>query len=112
MKRVSYAGTSFVTGSEIAEALLAFIAALGLSGESAQVTIPALDLDSVPTTVDLVIGPASEIVALQLPVSGDELRDDAVVQYLHDRARDLARPRGVAATADDVSERWNQPDVG
>jgi hypothetical protein len=111
MKRVSYAGTSFITGSDIADALLGFVAALGLSGESAQVSIPAVDLAAAPTTVDIVIGPASEILAVRLPDSGDELHDEAVVRYLNERALTLARPRGATATAD-VSESWSQPDVG
>ncbi|MCU1424274.1 MAG: hypothetical protein JWM51_565 [Microbacteriaceae bacterium] len=111
MKRVSYAGTSFITGSEIADALLGFVAALGLSGESARVNIPAVDFDSVPTIVDLVIGPSSEIVAIRLPTAGVELQDKEVVHDLEERARNLARPRGVASTAD-VGESWSRPDVG
>jgi citrate lyase beta subunit len=111
MKRVSYAGTSFITGTDISDALLSFITALGLSGESAHISIPAVDFDGAPTMVDLVIGPASEIVAVRLPPGGDELQDESVVHYLRERALVLARPRGVAATAD-VSEGWNQPDMG
>jgi len=112
MKQITYAGTSFVTGTDIADALLALAAALGGSAATASVRVPALAGDNTLTTVDLVIGPASEIVANAVQVAGDELVDEAAVRDLNLQAEALSRPVAEAATTtDSLSAGWNSPDL-
>lgn len=109
MKQVTYAGTSFITGNAIADSLLALVAALGVSRETASVHIPALDDDERVTSVDLVIGPASEVVAVGVQTSAPELIDDAAVIDLDGRARALTVPQAVA-TSEQMPPIWEYPD--
>ena len=109
MKQVTYAGTSFVTGSAIADSLLALVAALGVSRETASVHVPAIGDDEQITSVDLVIGPASEVVAMAIETSTPELIDDVAIHDLDERTRALTVPQAVA-TSDLVSPIWEYPD--
>jgi hypothetical protein len=110
MKQVTYAGTSFVTGSAIADSLLALVAALGVTSGTASVKVPALDDNNDITSVDLVIGPASEVVAIGVTTSAPEIIDADIVRDLDDRVRALAHPRAVASS-DDLDRVWDVPDL-
>jgi hypothetical protein len=109
MKQVTYAGTSFITGTAIADSLLALVAALGVSRETAAVHVPALGDDESITSVDLVIGPASEVVAIGVETSAPELIDAAAVLDLDDRARALTIPQA-KATSEQMPPIWEYPD--
>lgn len=109
MKQVTYAGTSFITGTAIADSLLAFVAALGVSRGTASVHVPALGDDEQITSVDLVVGPASEVVAIGVSTLGPELIDDATVLDLDERVRALSVPRA-SATTDSMVPIWEYPD--
>ena len=110
MKQITYAGTSFVTGTDIADALLKLVAALGHSAATAAVRVPALDDDNTATTIDLVIGPSSEIVATLVNVDVDELVDEVAVSSLELQAEALSRPRAAAPTSTEaLSTGWNEP---
>lgn len=110
MKRVTYAGTSFITGSEIADALLRLVAALGLSGQTASVHIPAHDDDAGRVSVDIVIGPTSEVLAVEIDNVGPELIDEEVVDLLTEQTRLLARPHAEPAE-DDRPRGWSDQDA-
>ena len=87
MKRVIYAGSEFLTGDDIAIALLSCCRVLAEAGESEMVTIPARERAGSTTTVTVLIGPASQIVVMDAPWSGGELADPATV----DRLREIER---------------------
>ncbi|WP_411698119.1 hypothetical protein [Conyzicola sp.] len=110
MKQVTYAGTSFITGTAIADSLLSLVAALGASNGSASVHVPALDAEDRPTSVDLVIGPASEVVAIEIQGAAPELIDEAAVEALDHQARALMRPQAVASSHD-MDRIWTSPDL-
>jgi len=113
MKQITYAGTSFVTGTDIADALLTLAAALGGSAATASVRVPALAGDNTVTTIDLVIGPASEIIASVVHPTVDELVDEAAVRDLNLKVDALSRPSAeVATTTDSLPVGWNSPDFG
>ena len=63
MKRVIYAGSEFVTGDDIAGALLGCGQALAEAGEAEAVTVPIRELDGSVGEVTVLIGPASQMVA-------------------------------------------------
>ena len=112
MKQITYAGMTFVTGTDIADALLSLVAALGDSATTASVRVPALDRDKAITTIDLVIGPSSEMVASLVDTTDDELLDPAAVSVLDSQTKSLWRPRATAATSvDSLPSGWNEPDL-
>ncbi len=63
MKRILYAGGSFLTGDGIADAVLDYAAELANAGKAAKLTVPALDLEQQPEFVSLVVGPSSQLLA-------------------------------------------------
>ena len=94
MKRIIYAGSEFLTGDDIAAALLRFSAALAEVGEAETVTIPAVEDDGSIGSVDLLVGPASQIIAIPVGRGSTELIDDGVLAELDARTRRL-RPIAV-----------------
>ena len=98
MKQITYAGKSFVTGTDLADAVMRLTAALGLSHETAGVTIPAMDENGHITTADLVLGPATEVLAIAIASDGEEIVDAQIVAGLDERTRVLAPARTVAST--------------
>lgn len=111
MKQITYAGTTFVTGTAIADSLLRLVAALGHSNETSAIRVPALDADDNVTTIDLVIGPSSEIVATTIASTAAELIDEVAVIDLEFRSESLAHPRAASATADSLPDGWDEPDL-
>ena len=89
-----YAGSEFLTGDDIAAALMRYSAALAEVGEAETVTIPALEADSSIGTVDLLVGPASQIIARPAGRGATELVDVGVLAELEARTRRL-RPVAV-----------------
>ena len=81
VKKLLYAGGSFVTGDRIADAVLAYAAALANAGKAVKLEVPALNLEQQSERVTLVVGPASQIFAE--PVSAvDELEDETFIEQL------------------------------
>jgi hypothetical protein len=62
MKRVAYGGESFITSDEAAEALLAFAAAAAMSDVAEVIPLPSVRDDGKVVVLELVIGPASELI--------------------------------------------------
>lgn len=96
MKRIIYAGSEFLTGDEIASAVLQLGAALADAADAEMVEIPIVESDGSQGTVLILLGPASQIVAENAVTDFEELLDPDAVARLGAMARHL-RP---VATAD------------
>lgn len=81
MKRILYAGGSFLTGDGIAHAVLEYAAELANAGKAAKIDVPALDLEQRPERVSLVVGPSSQMLAEPISL-GLELDDDEFTENL------------------------------
>src|SRR6185369_10199877 len=81
MKRILYAGGSFLTGDGIAHAVLDYAAELANAGKAAKIDVPALDLEQRPEQVSLVVGPSSQMLAEPVSI-GQELEDDDFTEKL------------------------------
>jgi hypothetical protein len=91
MKRITYAGETLVTSDEVADALTVLASALGTAQKSATVEIPVFDEDGSSEIASLVIGPASELVAVPLKSPGTDPETTATVAKLHEMKETLAR---------------------
>ena len=91
---IVYAGEEFLTGDEIAEALLAYSRALGNEERAETVEIPVRGSDGSVVSATFLIGPASQIVARELTVEGEELEDPELVRRLQQLTRGLNTPTG------------------
>lgn len=96
-----YAGGEYLTGDEIAAALLEYSESLAEVGQAATVEIPILSKGGKRVHATFLIGPASQIVATDLETSDGELIDPVVVDELRLLTRKL-RPVGFPAEQEDV----------
>jgi hypothetical protein len=102
MFRVTYAGESFLTGTAIGEAVLAYARKLALKDRADTVTIPGLLEDGSPTVVELLIGPASQILLARIDSDQAEPEDESVVAELVRRTDALEGSNAVPIRGSDI----------
>jgi hypothetical protein len=92
MERIYYAGDRFLTGTEIARALVAYAAALAQQGSAAAIEIPVRhEEDGRPGVVHVLVGPASQLVTEAVDGRGDEeVSDEQLVAQLRALTAELA----------------------
>ncbi|WP_407359915.1 hypothetical protein [Microbacterium sp. LBN7] len=94
MQLIMYGGEEFLTGDEIADALLAYGRALGDEVRAEIVEIPVREDDGSVVTAKFLIGPASQIVSKSVVGRGAELEDGDLVRHLQDLTRGVESPTG------------------
>lgn len=99
MKRISYAGSVFVTGDEVARALLEFAASLADSGRSEVMAVPARDDSGRDVVVDVVLGPGSQLTAIPSPAAS-ELVDEGFLEAVAERTARLTSRHPAAGGLD------------
>ena len=105
VKLLIYAGGEYMTGDDIATALLAYSEALADNDTAESVEIPILDTDGTRQTAIFLLGPASQIVAKNVDTDHEELVDQAAVDELRTRTQAL-RPVGKPTAARDEPDDW------
>jgi len=100
MRRIVYAGTVFYTGDELAEALLEYARALGQQGVADTVFIPGRTMQGDVDEVEMLVGPASQIVSEPVELMGPELQDPKLVDRLRAMSAQLAPRRPQAEPTD------------
>ncbi len=94
MKKVSYAGGSFVSGDRIVEAVSRFAAAIANAERAAQIEIPAVDVDGRVQKIGVVLGPASQLFSEPV-IAQTELEDDEFVEHVETLTQQLVAVSGV-----------------
>ncbi|WP_344739393.1 hypothetical protein [Microbacterium awajiense] len=89
MKRIVYAGSELLTGDAIADSLMSLSQALADVRAAASVDIPVILPSGARGVASLLVGPASQIVAVASESDTPELIDDDVVTDLESRVRRL-----------------------
>jgi hypothetical protein len=89
VKFIDYAGGEYLTGDDIALALLDYSEALADAGTAASIEIPIRAEDGSLSSATFLVGPSSQIVARSARSSEDELLDDLVVARLRALTRRL-----------------------
>lgn len=97
MKRVHYAGTSFVTGDAIAQALIAYAHALTETNTSDVVEVPITRIDGSPGRVELLIVPTNGMLFETEPTLSRDVVSEALVGDLRRRVSGLAPDSTIAA---------------
>jgi hypothetical protein len=72
MKRIMYAGGSFLTSDAVAASLLDLAAALARRNTADTLKVPIVTADGAASTATLVIGPASQVLAEDVASEGDD----------------------------------------
>jgi hypothetical protein len=102
VKRILYAGGSFITGDGIAEAVLEYAAELANAGKAAKLDVPVLDLEQRPEQVSLVVGPSSQLLAEPITV-GQEMDDEEFTRRVRHMTRVLQTKSGTADGGDSAA---------
>lgn len=103
-----YAGDEFLTGDEIAYALLNYSRALGEENHAQVVEIPIREENGTISRATFLIGPASQLVAKSTPSDGPELEDEELVRHLQQLTRNVESPQSLPLEAPEGLT----PDVG
>jgi hypothetical protein len=85
MQIIHYSGDTYLTGDDIAFAVVEYAKTLALAESSATVGIPFRRDDTSTGHLELLIGPASQIVLESSPTSGHELQDEELVASLNQK---------------------------
>lgn len=101
MKAIHYAAEKVVTGDAIANALVQYAAALARRETAATVEIPVRYPDGSEHVVSILLGPASQIVAVPEESDQHELVDPDLVARLERETKALEDPRPQPATEPD-----------
>lgn len=99
VKRILYAGGSFLTGDGIADAVLDYAAELANAGKAAKLDVPALDLEQRLERVSLLVGPSSQILAEPV-VAVQEIDDETFTAQLRRMTKVLRSKSGTGAGGD------------
>lgn len=105
MKKIIYAGSELVTGDAVAVAVMQYSKALAEEDTAETIEIPVLKGDRSPGTALILVGPASQIVAVDCEEELEELEAPDTVARLEEKARLL---RSVAKTDESVvdNDSW------
>jgi hypothetical protein len=105
MKYIVYGENRVMTGDAIAEAVIAYAAALGQNGTTDIVDVPTSDQHGSATTAELLLGPASQLMIETAPDDELEPEDEGLVAELVRRAAAVGGARFVdAASGTSVDE--------
>ena len=99
MKYIVYGENRVMTGDAIAEAVIAYAAALGQNGTTDIVDVPTSDEHGSATTAELLLGPASQLMIETAPDDELEPEDEALVAELVRRAAAVGGARFVDAAS-------------
>lgn len=99
MQRIHYAGGELLTGSDIADAIVDYAAALAGRRTAASIDIPVRTTGGGVARAHLLIGPASQLVTEPVESEFDELVDESLVSRLRAAAAALSSTRPVVGTS-------------
>jgi hypothetical protein len=104
MKYVVYGENRVMTGDAIADAVLAYAAALGQNGTTDIVDIPTADEHGQRVDAELLLGPASQVMVEPAPDDELEPEDDDLVAELQRRTSAVGGGRFIDAASSHSSE--------
>jgi len=96
MKRIDYVGNDLLTGDRIADAIMNYATALARRARADRVDVPVF-ADGRISRVELILGPASQLLVESVQDDREEPVDDELVADLEQRTARLRDPRPIAA---------------
>jgi len=105
MERISYAAGFVHTGTEISRAVLAYAETLARHATSATVDIPTRDEDGRESRANILLGPASQIIAEKYDDDQPEIVDAALVEKIYDHMKRLEGGRAQPSDLQDLENR-------
>jgi len=102
MKRIHYTDDTWLTGGDIADAIVHYAAALAKRGSSEAVDIPVRTSEGTLDTISILLGPASQLVVEQEDSEYDEIVDELLVARLNKGTAELSDAIPAAAVEMDA----------
>jgi hypothetical protein len=102
METIYYANDTLRTGTDISRAVLAYAGALARRNSSATIDIPVRRDDGTVGRANLLLGPASQLVAEAYTDGADEIIDEDLVADLHTHIKKLSIGTGRPLEEGDV----------
>jgi cytosine/adenosine deaminase-related metal-dependent hydrolase len=96
MKYVVYGENKVMTGDAIADAVIAYAAALGENGTTDIVAIPTCAADGQAIDVEVLLGPASQVMAEPAPDDELEPEDGTLIAEIERRTAEVGSTRFTA----------------
>lgn len=87
MKRILYAGGSFTTQDAVADSLMEYASVLAVINSADVVQLPGLDEGGVVRRISMIVGPASQIIAMESDDPAVDLHVEDTIEDLQERAR-------------------------
>jgi hypothetical protein len=87
VQRIWYANSWFSTDDEVADALMEYASVLAVLRSSDVVVLPALDTEGTRRQVRMIVGPASQILAMDSDDEAVDLNSQPTVEDLQRRSR-------------------------
>src|SRR4051795_4597690 len=107
MRVLTYAGSEFLIGDDIAAAVMRYSEALADAHTAGNIEIPVVNPNGTVTMATFLVGPASQIVSAQVDSPfEDPVRPD-VVEHLDSLTRAL-RPHAVTDVGDGEQTDWEE----
>lgn len=103
MRIIFYAGDEYLTGDDIADALLEYSRALGDDDRAEIIEIPVRNDGGQVVSAKFLIGPASQIVTEAVDGRGPEVVDIELVARLRQLTRAVERPPSAPLADADIS---------
>lgn len=104
MEMIYYANGTLRTGTNISRAVLAYAGALARRNSSATVDIPVRRADGTVGRANLLLGPASQLLAETYADEGAEIEDAELVDTLNAQIRSLAGGTGRPFDEGDIAQ--------
>jgi hypothetical protein len=104
VKYIVYSDNRVMTGDAIAEAVLAYAAALGENGTTDIVEVPTCDENGQLVRSELLLGPASQVMVEVAPDDELEPEDDDLVNELVRRTAEVGGGRFIDAASSHSAE--------
>ena len=101
MKRLYYSSGTVLLGDRTAEAVLDYASALAKRETSDAVEVPIVTERGHRGVARLLLGPASQLMAVSDPEASSEVDDEDVLAMLRLRIEGLLRPKGQPIDEDD-----------
>jgi hypothetical protein len=91
MKRILYASGSVLTGDAVAHSVVLYATTLAKAGSADTITIPVVQ-DRKSSTVDMLIGPSSQLMLEDAGVDPDDPFDESFQKEIDDRRERIENP--------------------
>lgn len=102
-----YTGGSVLMADDVCDALIRYARVLAAAQSSDVLVVPVVDAAGVLVTAELLIGPASQLLAVPVPGTEETGRDQTVIDDIEKRTRLLHAPVAVTQEMPEASTSFD-----